>query len=321
MSAIPMPPRIKLFISHASEDKEEFVRDLANALIAAGFDVWYDDYTLTMGDSLLRKIDAGLRECDFGIVVFSRHFFEKDWTQNELDGLFARESKNQKVILPIWKDVTKADVLGYSPMLAGRLGVPSTKGIEGVVSEIQRAVQAANRAASFHTLENAVEDFASLDREIADAKAAQELAESAKGVRIVQDAAREIIAALRERVEAMGESSNVLRIRIKKDRCDGPDTISIVGSYALNIVIHYGNNYSNSTKDAFLGFRAYQEPDESSFKKREFEPRFRGGTSLQWHRADTGESFTTEQLATSLLKEIVDTFREVHEAQQKRQSL
>ena len=45
------------FISHASEDKEGFVRPLAQALEARDVSVWFDEFTLTVGDSLRRSID------------------------------------------------------------------------------------------------------------------------------------------------------------------------------------------------------------------------------------------------------------------------
>ena len=57
-----------VFISHASEDKEEVVRPLANALRKAGLKVWYDEFELHIGDSLRRKIDQGLAKSRFGIV-------------------------------------------------------------------------------------------------------------------------------------------------------------------------------------------------------------------------------------------------------------
>ena len=46
-----------LFISHASEDKEDLVRPLAVALEKLGVKVWYDEFTLKVGDSLRRSID------------------------------------------------------------------------------------------------------------------------------------------------------------------------------------------------------------------------------------------------------------------------
>jgi len=111
------------FISHASEDKDELVRPLAQALIALGDKVWYDEFALKVGDSLRRSIDHGLASSRFGIVVLSPSFFAKNWPQYELDGLVAKEQQGTKVILPLWHRVSKNDVLQYSPTLADRLAL------------------------------------------------------------------------------------------------------------------------------------------------------------------------------------------------------
>src|ERR1700740_307906 len=119
---------IKLFISHASEDKESFVKGLADALNAnQSFQVWYDEYSLRLGDSLSKSIAKGLRSCDYGIVVLSPAFFSKQWTVNELEGFLALETKERTVLIPIWPTVTREDVLGFNPILADRMAIPSTK--------------------------------------------------------------------------------------------------------------------------------------------------------------------------------------------------
>lgn len=69
-----------VFISHASEDKDELVRPLAEALISFGLVVWYDEFTLRIGDSLRRKIDQGLARSRVGLVVLSPSFISKGWT-------------------------------------------------------------------------------------------------------------------------------------------------------------------------------------------------------------------------------------------------
>lgn len=125
-----------VFISHASEDKESIARPLAEELIKRGVKVWYDDLTLTVGDSLRRSIDEGLAKSKFGIVILSRAFFSKEWPQTELDGLAARQSMGHKVILPVWHEVTKQEVLQFSPTLADRLSANTAKGIESVVDQL-----------------------------------------------------------------------------------------------------------------------------------------------------------------------------------------
>ena len=81
------------------------------------------DGTLTVGDSLSRKIDHGLAESKFGIVVISPAFLQKNWPEYELRGLVSREIDGEKVILPIWHNVTRAQVLKYSPPLADKLAL------------------------------------------------------------------------------------------------------------------------------------------------------------------------------------------------------
>jgi len=130
-----------VFISHASEDKEAFVRDLANKLSSAGLKVWYDEFTLTLGDSLRRSIDHGLSNSRFGIVVLSKSFFSKEWPQRELDGLVAMEISSGKIILPIWHNVTKEDVTAFSPILADKLAVSSERGIDIVTKEVIAAIK------------------------------------------------------------------------------------------------------------------------------------------------------------------------------------
>ena len=80
-----------VFICHASEDKDDFVRPLAEALRAHHIEVWYDEFSLRVGDGLRQAIDRGLVNSQFGIVVLSPAFFRKRWTQRELNGLVARE--------------------------------------------------------------------------------------------------------------------------------------------------------------------------------------------------------------------------------------
>jgi hypothetical protein len=111
------------FISHASEDKEEFVRELANRLRTAGVEVWYDEFSMKLGDSLRRKIDQGLANSRFGLVILSTAFFEKEWPQKELDGLVALEVAGRSRILPIWHKVSKDEVAKFSPTLADKVAL------------------------------------------------------------------------------------------------------------------------------------------------------------------------------------------------------
>jgi hypothetical protein len=129
------------FISHATEDKE-FVRQLAGELKSRGVIVWYDEYTLAVGDSLRRSIDYGLRNSRFGIVVLSKNFFQKEWTQRELDGLTTKEISGRKAILPVWHGIGSKEIADYSPVLADRIGISSCLGASNVADRLLKVIQA-----------------------------------------------------------------------------------------------------------------------------------------------------------------------------------
>lgn len=130
-----------VFISHASEDKDDVARPLANHLAGYGLKVWLDESELHVGDSLRTKIDEGLALSRFGIVVLSPSFFSKTWTKSELDGLVARENNGFKVILPIWHDLDQEDIRLRSPILAGRLAANTKDGLAVVAAKLVRAIE------------------------------------------------------------------------------------------------------------------------------------------------------------------------------------
>lgn len=131
-----------VFISHASEDKDEVVRPLAEALRAGGLEVWYDEFALKIGDSLRRKIDEGLRNSRFGVVVLSQAFFGKGWPEYELDGLVSRAVSGEQVLLPIWHNVSKREVMQYSSSLADKLARSTgTHTVEEIAAEIVEVIR------------------------------------------------------------------------------------------------------------------------------------------------------------------------------------
>lgn len=90
-----------VFISHASEDKDAFVRPFVRCLVGFGLSVWYDELVMYPGDSLRRSIDEGLVRCNYVVTVLSQAFFKKKWTQHELAGIFSRETRDQKIVIPV----------------------------------------------------------------------------------------------------------------------------------------------------------------------------------------------------------------------------
>ena len=115
---LPAESKWDLFISHASEDKDEFVRPFATVLDQLGVGVWFDEIILVPGDSLTRRIDEGLANSQYGVVVLSPAFISKPWPEREYRGLVTMEIAQLARIIPIWHNVRKEQVIQFSPSLA-----------------------------------------------------------------------------------------------------------------------------------------------------------------------------------------------------------
>lgn len=119
----PVPDH-DVFLSHASEDKDDIARPLKEALEARGLTVWFDEIRIKVGQSIRQEIEKGIAHARFGVVILSPDFFAKQWTQAELDALFSKNmATGENLVLPIWHRVTKDQVQAQSPLLAGILAL------------------------------------------------------------------------------------------------------------------------------------------------------------------------------------------------------
>lgn len=118
-------PEYDVFISHAWEDKTQFVDEFVDELRKLGIKVWYDTSEIKWGDSMRARIDDGLKRSKFGVVILSPDYIKdgKYWTKTELDGLFQLESINGKTLLPVWHNLTKKEVMEYSPIIGSKLAM------------------------------------------------------------------------------------------------------------------------------------------------------------------------------------------------------
>ena len=146
----PIQPQAKpqkqwdIFISYASEDEVDVVVPLSKKLTEKGLKVWCAKNNLTIGDSLLQKINEGLIKSRYGLVILSKSFFNKHWPKAELDGLSQKEVDGQKVILPVWHKLTRDDVFKYSPILSGKIAGKTSSGMDNLVKDILKAVTEIN---------------------------------------------------------------------------------------------------------------------------------------------------------------------------------
>lgn len=127
-----------VFISHASEDKYNFVEPLTKALKDSGIKTWYDADQIGWGESIRQSIDRGLINSRFCIVVLSRGFFKKHWAGTyELNAIFQRAALEQNsLILPIWHNITIEEISQHN------LTLPDIKALNSSIHTLEQIVNA-----------------------------------------------------------------------------------------------------------------------------------------------------------------------------------
>ena len=98
-----MPP--KVFISHASEDKDRFVIDFASRLRAQGIDAWLDRWEMLPGDSLVDKLfEEGIPSATAVVIVLSTNSVDKPWVREELNAAFVKHVEGGTKLIPVVLD-------------------------------------------------------------------------------------------------------------------------------------------------------------------------------------------------------------------------
>lgn len=119
------PPRIREFdayLVHASPDKD-IARRIADYLQDRGLKVWFNSFTL--GASLRRSMERGLRDSTLGVLLVSPSLLtNRRWVERELDALYAlEEDMDLPRLFPVWMGVDAETVASGAPMLSGRFAL------------------------------------------------------------------------------------------------------------------------------------------------------------------------------------------------------
>jgi uncharacterized protein YjbI with pentapeptide repeats len=128
--------RWDFFISHASADKETVARPLAQALATRGQRVWYDERQIKVGDNLADVIAFGTKASLFGVVVLSKAFFGRHWTEAELAAL------TTKRVFLVLHGLEPEDLRRLRPELENRFHALSSWGLDRVADSLIAAISA-----------------------------------------------------------------------------------------------------------------------------------------------------------------------------------
>ncbi|MBR0271087.1 MAG: toll/interleukin-1 receptor domain-containing protein [Methanobrevibacter sp.] len=104
-----------VFISHSSTDKP-WVDELNECLSKTDLKIWYDASILKIGDNIRKKINQGLINSDYGIIVLSKEFINRSWTNFEFDSLYPLIAEEK--LLPINHGLSSDDLAQFfKPLL------------------------------------------------------------------------------------------------------------------------------------------------------------------------------------------------------------
>ena len=120
----------KVFISYAWEDERhrQWVKELANYLMANGIDATLDQYDLSLGDRLPKFMEKSISESDFVLIICTPTYKEK--SDNRQGGvgyeghIISSElvnSKNERKFIPVIRKGDLSDCMPY--ILAGKLAI------------------------------------------------------------------------------------------------------------------------------------------------------------------------------------------------------
>lgn len=118
ISEKPLRKKYDVFISHANKDKLSYVNDLNKVIKKLGINIFYDTDVLSWGDNFKQVILDGTAESEFAIIVISKNFFGREWTERELDEFLAQQNASgQKTVLPLLYGITFDELKEKYPTL------------------------------------------------------------------------------------------------------------------------------------------------------------------------------------------------------------
>lgn len=127
--------RPKVFLSYSHDDRD-MANKIAQDLQANGMEVWYDNWEIQAGDSLIDKIfKEGLANADVFIVLISQNSVKSKWVQEELNVAMIKRIEGITRIIPIIVDNAQLPdhlrILKYIDM---------NKGYNEAIRELQKAI-------------------------------------------------------------------------------------------------------------------------------------------------------------------------------------
>jgi len=229
------------------------------------YEVWFDEFSLKVGESIFQSVSNGLRDCDFGVVILSPYYLRKKWTADELKGLFAMETAMRRIILPVWLNVTQADVLAFSPILADRNAAQASSGVESVAQALELAIASASEVRAQDDGMRALDRAIKLSESVGERERSARLLDLSDGVKLVREQAATIIDAVIGKAKDLAEQAPALKLSVKFGETSyGSRYVNVYGRDGILERLELKRQYSNSaaSDSITIALMRYTEDDE-----------------------------------------------------------
>lgn len=137
-----------VFICHASEDKSDIIKPLVAAFKRESISYWYDKAEIKWGDSIIEKVNDGLRISRYVIVVISKSFLSKNWPKRELNSALNIEASTGKVrVLPlvVGADKVRKEIFQKYPLLNDKRYLTWENDVQKIVDALKDCLGKANK--------------------------------------------------------------------------------------------------------------------------------------------------------------------------------
>lgn len=95
---------VRVFLSYSHGD-QSFAQKLAHDLKNQGVEVWLDSEKIDVGDDLVKKIDEGIKNSAYFILILSENYLQSKWVTKEINIMERLEQTDSiSKIIPILID-------------------------------------------------------------------------------------------------------------------------------------------------------------------------------------------------------------------------
>lgn len=97
---------MQVFVSHNKADKP-IAREIALFLVAEEVNVWFDEWEIAAGESVVGRVDEGIGQCTHFVILWSQNSDRSKWVRRELHSVLAHAIEaGAPHVIPIRLDST-----------------------------------------------------------------------------------------------------------------------------------------------------------------------------------------------------------------------